>query len=63
MDADKNLGSQQDHLATIDYDLRITNLADFIASKLDKKARTLMDIGAGNGLFLKFFKRYGLERE
>jgi len=59
MDAEKDLGSQQKHLSSMEYDLRITNLADFICSKVEKTARTLIDVGAGNGLFLKFFKRKG----
>src|SRR3989344_443593 len=82
MKADKDLGSQQHHLATTDYDLRITNLAGFIYSKLvgrhpelnsgsngmPKQVRhdvrlkpKLLDVGAGNGLFLKFFKNKGFE--
>lgn len=59
MDAEKNLGSQQQHLLGIEYDLRISNLADFICSKIDTSARTLIDMGAGNGLFLKYFKKQG----
>lgn len=88
MDAQADLDSQQKHLASIDYDLRITNLARFIHKKIKehfvpheldsgslafarddmmpKRVRhdgslSLIDIGAGNGLFLKFFKNEGLE--
>lgn len=79
-----NLDSQQKHLASSDYDLRITNLARFIYRKIgyrhpdenrdpveipdlvrddkpvarDDKVR-LLDVGAGNGLLLKFFKQKG----
>lgn len=34
MKAEKDLNSQQEHLAAIDYDLRITNLARFIHKKI-----------------------------
>ncbi len=82
MNADKDLGSQQHQLASMQYDLRITNLARFLYSKItnlepvipsvvegslhvgrDDNANatppTLLDVGAGNGLFLKFFKSKG----
>ncbi len=66
MDAQADLGSQQKHLASINYDLRITNLARFIHKKIkdsfdNTKSLKLIDIGAGNGLFLKFFKNHGLD--
>jgi len=85
MKAEQDLNSQQEHLAAIDYDLRITNLARFIYKKIvqfvshpevkpkdpdwilrsaqnDKiGSLKLIDIGAGNGLFLKFFKNCGFE--
>ncbi len=65
MDAQADLGSQQKHLASIDYDLRITNLARFILKKIREvhgsKKIKLIDIGAGNGLFLKFFKNEGID--
>lgn len=76
MNADQDLGSQQNQLATMQYDLRITNLARFIFSKylschpeLDTESRgagsenilKLLDVGAGNGLFLKFFKSKGFQ--
>jgi len=85
--ADQDLNSQQEHLSSTSYDLRITNLARFIyrrishrhaeldsASSLinsgsrigvrDDKADnsrrlSFLDVGAGNGLFLKFFKAKG----
>jgi 2-polyprenyl-3-methyl-5-hydroxy-6-metoxy-1,4-benzoquinol methylase len=64
MDAQADLGSQQKHLVSIDYDLRITNLARFIHKKIREvhgsKKIKLIDIGAGNGLFLKFFKNEGI---
>ena len=59
--ADQDLDAQQHHLASIKYDLRISNLARFIMSKIGNSHRTLIDIGAGNGLFLKFFKEHGFE--
>ncbi|CAN5132424.1 hypothetical protein BH09PAT2_BH09PAT2_04620 [soil metagenome] len=66
--ADQDLDVQQQHLASINYDLRITNLARFIHKKIKKyivktsssKIR-LIDIGAGNGLFLKFFKNHSIK--
>src|SRR3989344_7254615 len=80
MKAEQDLNSQQEHLAAIDYDLRITNLARFIYKKMrDSRLRgndntnvipeseasqeslKLIDIGAGNGLFLKFFKNCEFE--
>ncbi|MDA1317423.1 MAG: class I SAM-dependent methyltransferase [bacterium] len=81
--ADQDLTSQQHHLSSTSYDLRITNLARFIYRLIsnchpeqsegsrkymdsspaergqnDKKP-TFFDVGAGNGLFLKFFKEKG----
>ena len=69
MKAEQDLNSQQEHLAAIDYDLRITNLARFIYSKVkSEKLKVnsyqklkLIDVGAGNGLFLKFFKNREFE--
>lgn len=59
----KDLSTQQLTLATSDYDLRITNLARFIFKKLPIKKGSFIDVGAGNGLFLKFFKDRGFEVE
>ncbi|MFZ1548929.1 MAG: class I SAM-dependent methyltransferase, partial [Microgenomates group bacterium] len=59
----KDLSTQQLTLATSDYDLRITNLARFILKKLPIKQGSFIDVGAGNGLFLKFFKDRGFEVE
>lgn len=66
--ADQDLDAQQQHLSSINYDLRITNLARFIYKKINeskvengKSKVKLIDIGAGNGLFLKFFKDKGLQ--
>lgn len=56
---DTDLGSQQVYLASADYDLRVSNLADFIYHKLPVKHGTLLDVGAGNGLLIKFFKAKG----
>ena len=65
---DRDLGSQQHQLGKMQYDLRITNLAEFLYSRIkrdpstnarDDKVLTLLDVGAGNGLFLKFFKSKG----
>lgn len=77
LQADQDLDAQQQHLSSINYDLRITNLARFIYKKItnyelritnsqfkDKSPKSkvkLIDIGAGNGLFLKFFKEKGLQ--
>lgn len=61
MDAKKDLDSQQQHLTAVKYDLRITNLARFIGAKLPIKSGRLMDIGAGSGLMLKYFKDLGYE--
>lgn len=57
----KDLSTQQLTLASSDYDLRITNLARFIYNMLPIKKGSLIDIGAGNGLILKFFKLKGFE--
>ncbi len=54
-----DLKDQQTTLAHSEYDLRITNLARFIHRKLPQKFGSFMDIGAGNGLVLKFFKKKG----
>lgn len=59
----KDLSTQQLTLATSDYDLRITNLARFILKKLPIKRGSFIDVGAGNGLFLKFFKDKGFDVE
>lgn len=79
MQADKDLGSQQHQLASMKYDLRITNLARFLYRKVTSDELrvassddaispsspqgkpTLLDVGAGNGLFLKFFKAHGFK--
>ncbi len=66
MKAEKDLNSQQEHLAAINYDLRITNLARFINSRLRtsdvRRQRTkLIDVGAGNGLVRKFCKNRGFD--
>lgn len=63
--AQKDLVSQQEKLSSIDYDLRISNLAQFIHKKIQKNVESahtslrFIDVGAGNGLFLKYFKRLG----
>lgn len=88
LQADKDLGSQQHQLASMQFDLRISHLARFLYSKYlschpvrlpaddsvsnkngsgsrigvqDDKSLTLLDVGAGNGLFLKFFKSKGFQ--
>lgn len=55
----KDLSTQQLTLASSEYDLRITNLARFIYRKLPIRSGSIIDIGAGNGLVLKFFKDRG----
>ncbi len=56
-----DLPSQQKELTLQDYDLRVTNLARFIYKKIGKKSGNLIDIGAGNGLILRFFRDKGFE--
>ncbi len=56
-----DLNAQQTELASQNYDLRITNLARFVHAKIGKIPGKLMDIGAGNGLFLKFFQEKSFE--
>ncbi len=58
-----DLSEQQRTLSASDYDLRITNLARFIYRALPAKSGRFIDIGAGNGLFLKFFKDKGFDVE
>lgn len=58
-----DLLEQQKVLSSSSYDLRITNLARFLYRKIPVKAGTFIDIGAGNGLFLKFFKDKGYNVE
>lgn len=53
------LSSQQKKLVLQDYDLRITNLARFILKKLPYSRARLIDVGAGNGLVLRIFKKKG----
>lgn len=53
------LGSQQKKLSGQDYDLRVSNLAKFILRKLSYSKARLMDVGAGNGLFLRIFRKKG----
>lgn len=59
----RDLSTQQHTLIASEYDLRITNLARFLYSKMPVKSGRLIDIGAGNGLFLKFFKDRGFKVE
>ena len=54
-----DLQDQQELLSSTSYDLRITNLARFIYKKIGKKPGSFIDIGAGNGLVLRFFKDRG----
>lgn len=56
-----DLNAQQSELASQNYDLRITNLARFIYARIGGKPGKLIDVGAGNGLFLKFFQEKGFE--
>lgn len=51
-----DLTSQQKTLSSSDYDLRVTNLARFIYKKIKKRPGTFLDVGAGNGLILRFFR-------
>lgn len=55
-----DLHGQQTLLSSTKYDLRITNLARFIFRKI-KKPGSFIDIGAGNGLILQFFRDKGFE--
>lgn len=63
MNPDHDLDAQQHHLTKQQYDLRISNLARFILKKISdvQSKRRLLDVGAGNGLFLKFFKSEGFD--
>lgn len=56
-----DLSSQQKTLSASDYDLRVTNLARFIYRRLPTKKGRFIDIGAGNGLLLRFFKKKGFD--
>lgn len=56
-----DLHSQQELLSSTDYDLRITNLARFILKKIKNKKGSFIDIGAGNGLVLRFFRNHGFD--
>lgn len=56
-----DLSSQQKLLSASDYDLRVTNLARFIYRKLPVKKGSFIDIGAGNGLLLRFFRKKGFK--
>ncbi len=56
-----DLETQQELLSSGDYDLRITNLARFILKKIKKQRGKFIDIGAGNGLVLRFFKNHGFD--
>jgi len=69
---DHDLGAQQNHLASLKFDLRISNLAKFILKNIQTnpvetchgmslQSLKLLDVGAGNGLFLKFFKTHGFD--
>lgn len=55
-----DLQNQQEHLSSTGYDIRITNLARFILRKI-KKQGSFIDIGAGNGLILRFFRDQGFD--
>lgn len=63
--ADQDLNLQQEHLSSTSYDLRITNLARFIYKKISStrsgKNPSFLDVGAGNGLFLKYFIAHGFD--
>ena len=54
-----DLQDQQELLSSNSYDLRITNLARFIYRKIKNKKGSFIDIGAGNGLVLRFFRDRG----
>ena len=56
---ESDLNSQQLTLTKRDYDVRITNLLRFIYKKMKVKKGSLIDIGAGNGLALQFFRDKG----
>ncbi len=51
-----DLETQQKILIAEGYDLRINNLARFLHQNIMKIPGKLLDVGAGNGLFLRFFK-------
>ncbi|MBI2051401.1 class I SAM-dependent methyltransferase [Candidatus Roizmanbacteria bacterium] len=56
-----DLATQQEVLSLGDYDLRVTNLARFIYRKIRRNKGRLLDVGCGNGLVLRFFKRRGFD--
>src|SRR3989338_10165932 len=43
------------------FDFRIDSLTRFIYRKFPKKSGKLLDVGVGNGLMMKFFKKKGFE--
>lgn len=60
----KDLNSQQIHLSSTSYDLRISNLAKFIYKRVincesGMVNKSFLDVGAGNGMILKYFKQKG----
>lgn len=59
----KDLHTQQHALLSSDQDVRITNLARFVYKHLPIRSGSLIDVGAGNGLLLKFFKQRGFTVE
>lgn len=56
-----DLETQQKLLLSRTYDLRISNLTDFIYRHIIHEPGSFIDIGAGNGLVLKFFKKKGFD--
>jgi len=56
-----DLETQQKLILARTYDLRITNLARFLRRNIIKSPSTFFDVGAGNGLILKFFKNQGFK--
>ncbi len=54
-----DLETQQKILQAKTYDLRITNLSRFLRRTTIRAPGTFFDVGAGNGLVLKFFKNQG----
>lgn len=58
-----NLMTQQKKLGLQNYDIRIINLGKFIYKKLPIKKGRLLDVGAGNGLMLNYFRKKGYKVE
>ena len=55
------LKKQQININKLNNDFRITSLTRFLQKKFAIKTGKLIDVGAGNGIMLKFFKKKGFK--